>query len=152
MITLHLDIPLDPTLVSDNLAFPTGTEYERHWQYHFVASEILHRGQSEVVRGRITDDRFPNGIVVICKLARGNLTRLKREAEFYCEQLKPLQRIHVSRFHGLYLGRHTEDEIDMSVGRIILQDCRSRITIDDLEDFERCMCSPPLLHHRLRST
>lgn len=124
MTTLHLNVPLFAEPVSYNLAMPT--DYQR--QYHFVASEILHHGHSEVFRGNLSYDKFPEGIVVICKLVRGNLTRLKREAKFYCEQLKPLQGTHVPYFRGLYLGRHIEDEVDMPIGCIILQDCGSRIT------------------------
>lgn len=133
MTTLLFDVPLDPKSVSYNLTLPT--DYQRH--YHFVASEILHRGHSEVFRGRISYERFPNGIVVICKLVKGNLTRLKREAELYCGQLKPLQGIHVPHFFGLYLGRHTtEDDVNMPIGCIILEDCGSRITAKALRELK----------------
>lgn len=104
-------------------------------QHHFLASEILQLGDSEVFRGTIRREEGKEN-VVICKLVKGKLARLKREAAFYRQQLRPLQGRFVPQYYGYYEGTVSEEDEDVPVACILLQDCGRPITHEALMNDE----------------
>lgn len=96
-------------------------------EYHaerFWSSEVLYSGESEVHRG--TMKVSPNlAVEGVCKLARGDLSRLKYEAKLYADpnHLLPLQGSVVPRFLGYYECEFELEGRDVLLGCMLLEYC-----------------------------
>lgn len=88
----------------------------------FFATEVLHSGHSTVYRGNFAHSGGQES-VVICKVAKGDLSRIRREVGFYREQLWPLQGYHIPRFYAFYTTTTQEEGKDIPMGCMFLEDC-----------------------------
>lgn len=99
----------------------SGSEYPAE---HFWSSEVLYSGESEVHKGilKISTDA---SIEAVCKLARGDLSRLKHEAKLYADphHLLPLQGLYVPRFMGYYECEFEWEGRDVLLGCMLLEYC-----------------------------
>lgn len=98
-----------------------GTKYPTE---HFWSSEILHSGESEVHKGLLKLSAN-HAVEAVCKLARGDLSRLKHEAKLYADpnHLLPLQGSCVPRFLGYYACELAWEGGYILVGCMLLEYC-----------------------------
>lgn len=100
-------------------------------EYHaerFWSSEVLYSDESEVHKG--TMKVSPNlAVEGVCKLARGDLSRLKHEAKLYADpnHLLPLQGSCVPRFLGYYECEFVWEGRDVLLGCMLLEYCGVRV-------------------------
>ena len=87
--------------------------------YVFTGEKILHKADSVVFQGSLKCEDWTAPRDVVCKMVRGDPTRLQAEAEFYNTALKDVRNTMVPRFLDYWSGISR----GVSVGCLLLEYC-----------------------------
>lgn len=111
-----------PDNVPHNL---TAVIFGSHPAREFRRSKVIHHHNSVVQRGLLHVDENAT-LPAVCKFVHGDdVARLKYEAELYEDprHLKNLQGVYVPRFYGYFEGPTQVQELEVSFGCMVLEDC-----------------------------
>lgn len=106
---------------------------------YFRGNRILYKGNSVVHRGVVVftgSQEAEPAMDAVCKVALGDLSRIRREAQLYVspDHLLKLQGSVVPQFYGYYECKVQVEEREVDMGCMFLEYCGQRVSSKSLKD------------------